>query len=138
MLYGSPHGDSLLQMTGQRLSKAFVEVLPTVSFFRIYEKGAVLGMHTDRPSCEISMTVALSDNDWPLNIVDKNGEFRSYALKKGDAVLYRGCDVEHGRNSPLKYDHSAHIFLHYVEANGKYKHKKFDGRDRLGIMGKVS
>lgn len=33
---------------------------------RIYLKGEELTRHKDRPSCEISGTLCIDDNDWPI------------------------------------------------------------------------
>jgi len=53
-------------------------------------------------------------------------------LEDGDAVIYRGCDVEHWRNE-YKSDYHAQVFLHYVNKNGpNAKHYK-DGRPMFGL-----
>jgi hypothetical protein len=44
-------------------------------------------------------------------------------IEKGDAVIYRGCEIEHWRpvfneESP-SWHHQA--FIHYIDLNGPYK-----------------
>jgi hypothetical protein len=36
-----------------------LDLIPTYSYARVYEKGAILKRHKDRPSCEISTTLNL-------------------------------------------------------------------------------
>ena len=42
------------------------KLLPTYSYMRIYKKGDVLADHRDRESCEISATLNLSGEKWPI------------------------------------------------------------------------
>ena len=44
----------------------------------------------------------------------------SFELNEGDAVLYAGCDQEHGRPGIYKGEGMAQVFLHYVRKEGKY------------------
>lgn len=96
------------------------ELLPTYSYSRLYTNGNVLEKHTDRPSCEISMTVQLGRSHhyaWPIYMGSKR-----FDLAEGDGVIYRGCDVEHWRDAcdgPDGYI-TGQIFLHYVRKNGPY------------------
>ena len=47
-----------------------LELIPTYSYARIYKKGDILRRNKDRPSCEISTTVNLGGNQWPIFIED--------------------------------------------------------------------
>ncbi len=63
--------------------------MPTYAFTRFYTYNAELVKHTDRPACEISVSV-MWDSDgtkWPL-YVDGN----PVDMKPGDAVIYLGCE----------------------------------------------
>ena len=52
------------------------KVLPTYCFARRYVKGNVLKIHTDRPACEISLTIHLNgDRSWPIWIRNEDGFF---------------------------------------------------------------
>jgi hypothetical protein len=46
---------------------------PNYSYARIYKNGDVLRRHKDRFSCEISTTINLGGDDWPIYL-DPTGE----------------------------------------------------------------
>ena len=46
-------------------------------------------------------------------------------LKPGDGVIYKGHDIEHWRE-PYEGDYHMQVFLHYVDANGKFANHKGD------------
>ena len=72
-----------------------------------------------------------------LNLRDSGEDWALYfdgtpvVTKVGDAVIYKGMDVEHWRE-PFKGDHQAQVFLHYVRVDGKYAHFSGDGRPMYG------
>ena len=83
----------------------------------------LLKKHKDRHSCEISVTVFIvsdGEHEWPIYMDGKKVN-----LTPGDGVIYRGCDIEHWRE-PYKGDYHMQVFLHYVDANGKYANHKGD------------
>ena len=43
-----------------------LELIPTYSYARVYKKGDILRRHKDRPSCEISTTLNLGGDPWPI------------------------------------------------------------------------
>ena len=103
------------------------------SYYRNYYNDAILRRHRDRPSAEYSATICINkDSDWPIFMEDKDGVAHEIELNPGDMVVYRGDLLYHWRN---KYSGKTHrqIFLHYVEAGGKYNNFKFDERPMLGI-----
>lgn len=103
-------------------------VLPTYCYSRLYAKGEELKKHTDRPSCEISVTLNLGGNkDWDIFFTKPNGEVVSIALKPGQGAIYLGMISEHWRE-PFKGKEYAQVFLHYVRSNGKYWNYCFDRR----------
>jgi len=106
--------------------KTKLKLTPTYSYMRIYKKGDELKKHTDRESCEISATLNLSGDKWPIFI-----EGNAISLSVGDMVIYKGCELEHWRE-PFKGDTCVQVFLHYNKTNGKFENK-FDGRDFLGL-----
>ena len=126
-----------------------LELIPTYSYARIYKKGDILKRHKDRPSCEISTTLNLGGNPWPIfidgtganNVVDeykniiKPGapEGTKVLLDVGDMLVYSGCELEHWRE-PFDGDICGQVFLHYNHVNGPFAEKnKFDGRPMLGL-----
>jgi hypothetical protein len=97
-------------------------LLPTYCYSRIYYKDSVLEPHIDRPSCEYSLTIHL-DGSHPWDILMKDLETKETVgvlLNPGDAVLYKGCEIEHARDCYLG-DWYLQCFLHYVDANGIYQ-----------------
>ena len=126
-----------------------LELIPTYSYARIYKKGDILRRHKDRPSCEISTTVNLGGNPWPIfidgtgadNVVDeykniiKPGapEGTKVLLDVGDMLVYSGCELEHWRE-PFDGNICGQVFLHYNHVNGPFADKnRFDGRAMLGL-----
>jgi hypothetical protein len=130
-VYGDTRMDTLLAtLTPIVEAKAGVSVYPTYSYFRVYKKGDVLKKHRDRPSCEISLSLSLGydpDEPWPLWI-DSGAGATAIPMKKGDAVLYKGCDVLHWREE-FKGNYAAQVFLHYVDQQGPHREWRFDKRE---------
>ena len=135
-------------------AKTGMDLVPTYSYTRLYEKGNILHRHKDRPSCEISTTLHLGGNEWPIfldptgadnilsatsnSAVVKPGATKGIQvdLKVGDMLIYSGCDLEHWRE-PFQGNICAQVFLHYNHANGPFaKTNLFDGRPLLGLPGK--
>ena len=121
-----PIMDSLM-LTKQKIMEreTGVKLLPTYSFWRMYTFGSDLEKHTDRPSCEISVTVNIGGDGTPWPIFMENTPIN---LNPGDAAIYLGCEVEHWREE-FKGDWQAQTFLHYVDANGPNTEHKFDKRE---------
>ena len=129
-----------------------LELIPTYSYTRLYEKGNILKRHKDRPSCEISTTLHLGGDEWPIFIDPTGADFVIYGkteqdnsvkpgapkgirvdLKVGDMLIYSGCDLEHWRE-PFQGNVCSQVFLHYNHANGPYaKTNLLDKRPMLGI-----
>ena len=89
--YGDQATDSLMLKKKNLIeNESGKKLLPTYSFWRCYTQYADLEKHTDRPSCEISVSVNINSDgtSWPIFM-----EGTSLDLKKGDAVLYLGCEV---------------------------------------------
>jgi hypothetical protein len=125
-----------------------LKLYETNTFARIYKKGDVLKKHKDRFSCEISTTLNLGGDPWPIYLEpdEKKGtrDIRGiYSpstskgvqinLKPGDMLIYSGCDLEHWREE-FKGETCAQVFLHYnnIKTKGAEKNK-FDGRPHLGL-----
>ncbi len=108
---------------------------PTYSFTRVYFRGHALPCHTDRPSCEVSVSINLGphlETPWPIWVKGPLGQ-SAVVLAPGDGVLYRGIECEHWRE-PLEADHMTQVFLHYVEKDGKYSEWKYDKRPSIGTQ----
>jgi hypothetical protein len=131
------------KLTGLKLN-------PTYSYARIYKKGDVLERHKDRFSCEISTTMNLGGDDWPIYLENKknvgipddknyfaktNNKGTKVVLKPGDMLVYKGMILEHWREVFLGED-CAQVFLHYNDVNSKVGNSEeniFDGRPHLGL-----
>jgi hypothetical protein len=128
---------------------------PNYSYARIYKKGDVLERHKDRFSCEISTTLNLGGDLWPiyLNPNTKEGyvtgptmglhQVQRYVpsssqgvkidLKPGDMLVYAGCELEHWRE-PFTGEHCGQVFLHYNNlATPGASENIFDTRPHLGL-----
>lgn len=107
-------------------------VLPTYTYARLYSENEILAPHSDRPSCEISVTLNLGgDCDWPIYIKNPEGEAQEVILKPGQAMIYLGCDAMHWRKS-FDGTECAQVFLHYVKLNGNNWTYCFDHRPQSG------
>jgi len=130
-------------------AKTGMELLPTYSYTRLYEKGNKLKRHKDRPSCEVSTTLHLGGDEWPIFLDPSGGDFVidefkeihkpgapkgvRVDLKIGDMLIYSGCDLEHWRE-PFQGNICSQVFLHYNHANGPFAQTNFlDKRPILGI-----
>lgn len=134
--YGDLMMDGLLNMLLPDMEKASgLRLFPTYSYFRVYKHGDTLAKHTDRPSCEISVSLCLGFDDgkgWPLWIEGPRGA-SSASLAAGDALLYRGIECPHWRER-FEGVSQAQVFLHYVDQNGPCAEWKFDkGSSTAGL-----
>jgi len=113
--------------------KTELKLIPTYSYARIYKKGDILHRHKDRFSCEISTTLNLGGDQWPIYI-EPNHKIN---LSPGDMLIYRGNLLEHWREKFNGQD-CVQVFLHYNNAATKgAKNNIFDNRIHLGLPGDV-
>ena len=128
------------KLTGMKLN-------PTYSYARIYKMGDVLDRHKDRFSCEISTTMNLGGDEWPIYLENKKnvGEPKDgfpavtdnkgtkIILKPGDMLVYKGMILEHWREAFIGKD-CAQVFLHYNnEFSPGADDNIFDQRPHLGL-----
>ena len=115
--------------TGLKLS-------PTYSYARIYKNGDVLARHKDRYSCEISTTLNLGGDKWPIYLdpTGKNGQAGiKVDLEPGDMLIYSGCELEHWREE-FKGKDCGQVFLHYNKSSSKKaKENLYDKRPFAGL-----
>jgi hypothetical protein len=139
----------LVKMLPVMASETGLDLVPTYSYARIYKHGDILKRHKDRPSCEISTTLNLGGDPWPIyidgtgadnvideqrNIIKPNApEGTKVLLEVGDMLVYSGCELEHWRE-PFEGNICGQVFLHYNHRNGLFADKnKFDKRPLLGV-----
>ena len=122
---------------------------PTYAYARIYKTGDILHRHKDRFSCEISTTLNLGGDEWPIYIENKknvgvpddkkgitassNNKGSKVILQPGDMLVYKGMILEHWRE-PFVGQDCAQVFLHYNNvASPNADENIFDGRPHLGL-----
>tara|TARA_R100001015_G_C4629998_1_gene191298 strand:+ start:1601 stop:2206 length:606 start_codon:yes stop_codon:yes gene_type:complete len=122
----------LLMVQGVMEKHTKLKLNPTYSYARIYKAGDVLKKHKDRFSCEISTTLNLGGDMWPIHLRAKNKDIR-INLKPGDMLVYRGIELEHWREE-FQGDNCAQVFLHYNDEKSKDSNKNiYDTREHLGL-----
>jgi len=133
-----------------------LKLYPSYSYARIYKKGDILKRHKDRFSCEISTTMNLGGDDWPIyldptgqsSVIPGVGEHDveeskrliknpnkgvRVDLKPGDMLVYSGCELEHWREK-FKGKECVQVFLHYNNRKTPgAKDNMFDKRPHLGL-----
>ena len=126
-----------------------LNLIPTYSYARLYKNGDELKRHKDRPSCEISTTINLGGDPWPIfidstgtdNVIDELKNIHKpnapkgtkVLLEVGDMLVYTGCDLEHWRE-PFDGNICGQVFLHYNHVDGPFaENNKFDRRPLLGL-----
>ena len=125
-----------------------LKLYPAYTYARIYKKGDELKRHKDRFSCEISTTMNLGGDKWPIylspneNVGVADGKKITNVskakgikvnLKPGDMLVYRGCELEHWREK-FKGKECIQVFLHYNDRKTPgAKKNMFDKRMHLGL-----
>jgi len=151
-VHGATIFDSLLEQLLPNFELASGKKLyPTYAYARLYAPGEELKIHTDRPACEISvtLTIGFEGNSWPIYMGDHDetkttekriGEHNTeYWLKNisriemdvGDAIIYKGQEKVHWREPYKEGKWHAQVFLHYVDVNGPNAEWKYDKRPKL-------
>lgn len=143
-IYGDVAMETLLFNLKDKMEKITeYKLIPTYAYARLYETGAELRRHVDRPSCEVSTTLNLGGDPWPifLNVEEKHsyGNFKTnnhpgkkITLNKGDMLVYEGGSQEHWRE-PFTGKECGQVFLHYNIDIPENSHRLYDGRSGLGV-----
>tara|TARA_Y100001938_G_scaffold143955_1_gene217651 strand:- start:176 stop:796 length:621 start_codon:yes stop_codon:yes gene_type:complete len=132
--YGNVAMDTLMLKCQPKMEKATaLKLYPAYSYARIYSKGDELKRHKDRFSCEISTTMNLGGDDWPIYLKDANKKEVKVKLNPGDMLVYRGVELEHWREK-FRGKECVQVFLHYNNVNTPgAKENMFDKRIHLGL-----
>ena len=137
-VYGDTFMETLMMKVLPVMEKhTELKLLPTYTYTRAYKKGDILHRHKDRPSCQISTTLHLGGDEWPIYLDPTGGDNvptgNQVDLKIGDMLVYSGCELEHWREA-FEGNVCVQTFLHYNDANGRFgKENIFDKRPLLGI-----
>ena len=134
--YISPYETLLLKCQPKMEEVTGLKLYPAYTYARIYKKGDELKRHKDRFSCEISTTMNLGGDDWPIYL-EPSGEVGKKGirvdLKPGDMLVYSGCELEHWRNK-FKGKECVQVFLHYNNRKTPgARDNMFDKRPHLGL-----
>jgi len=133
--YGLPVSEALMgYLLPFMEEKTGYKLFPTYSYGRVYLNGAALARHVDRPACEISLSLTISESGgkpWPLQCETLTGEVAAITLAPGDMMIYKGLEVPHWRE-PFAGERQLQLFLHYVRQDGPHASQRFDGRPHLG------
>ena len=129
--------ETLLQNLQPKMEKETdLKLISTYSYARIYKKGDILKRHKDRYSCEVSTTLNIGGDEWPIYLEpsgEEGKEGTKVILNQGDMLIYKGCEVEHWREA-FEGDNCGQVFLHYNDASDpKAEENKYDRRPFLGL-----
>lgn len=139
-IYGDPVFDTLLEKVRPEIEKLTgLSLLPTYSYARLYKPDDELKPHIDRKQCEISATITLGYDGklWPIwtsESTDPTDNPKSFDIEIGDILLYRGMEINHWRKPYKEGKRQCQVFLHYVDANGKYADFVYDKREKLNLI----
>lgn len=146
-IYSATAMETLLETVLPKMEKITkLKLVPNYSYARIYKKGDILGRHKDRFSCEVSTTLNLGGDLWPIFLdPSMSGEDKGKGyipgdkkgikvnLSQGDMLVYPGVIYEHWREK-FEGNFCAQVFLHYNSIYTKDAVKnKFDTRPHLGL-----
>jgi len=149
-IYADPAMETLMMKVLPKMQQETgLKLVPTYSYARLYKKGDILARHKDRPSCEVSCTLNLGGDPWPIfidgtgsnNVIDEYKNIMrpdapkgtKVLLEVGDMLVYSGCELEHWRE-PFEGNTCGQVFLHYNHVNGPFAEKnRFDKRPMLGV-----
>jgi len=153
-IYSDPAMDTLMLKCQNIVEKETkLKLYPNYTYARLYKKGDELKRHKDRFSCEISVTINLGGDLWPIflspyenvgipewveggkkgiNTVSKAKGVK-INLEPGDMIIYKGNELEHWREKFTK-EICGQVFLHYnnVKTKGS-KENRFDTKIHLGL-----
>ena len=135
-VYGDPAFDMVMAMSTGDIGRIVgKKLIPQYTYARIYKNGSDLKIHSDRPECQYSVTLSLGgeyEKPWPIWIKDYAGKSHEVPLDVGDMLVYSGCELAHWREK-FEGDTQYQLFMHYVDSEGEFKDRVFDGRSNLGL-----
>ena len=99
------------------------KLIPTYNYGRVYTKDSYMDKHKDRAQCDLSMTLTIAFNNrtpWPINLKNPvTNEEKEVSLYSGDALIYRGGEIQHWRtpnkSNTIQYQH----FFHWIDTESE-------------------
>lgn len=116
----------LEKLIGKKLHQTF-------SYGRIYVRDTELYPHRDRTSGEWVGNICISSDpeyDWAF-YVDVQGKTFEVVAHTGDLIVFKGHEDMHWRHKYQGDKEQIQCFVSYVEQDGKYADRKWDGRPML-------
>ena len=101
-----------------------LKLIPTYCLTRKYFQGSILDSHTDRDASEISLTYCISGPEWEINMGDN-----TLITKIGNGVIYKGCELPHGRSKPSSGE-VIQVFNHWVILDGAKSKNAYDNNEK--------
>ena len=87
-----------------------IPVKKSYCFLSIYRDGGICPLHTDRPQCEYTIDVCISQREpWTIYV-----DGRPFDMQENDAVIYSGTQSPHYRNRIQEGNHCFLVFFHFV------------------------
>ena len=91
----------LVKMLPVMAKETGLQLIPTYSYARLYKNGDILRRHKDRPSCEISTTLNLGGDPWPIfidgtganTVIDEYKQIHKPNAPEGTKVLLEVGDM---------------------------------------------
>lgn len=133
-VYGSLFSDPLLDLLKPKIEEIVGNKLHSAySYARVYYNAAEMEAHLDRPSSEHALTITISfdKTPWDIYLQDFNKVETCVKLDVGCGVLYQGTKIPHWRD-PYDGTEQVQFMLFWVDQDGPYADKKYDGRPLLG------
>lgn len=118
-----PLAEWIHQFVADILRPAFpVEVKPSYSYLSIYQGGATLERHTDRPQCEFTVSLCVDASTgaegWPLYVESPvDNALIEVHLRLGDAIIFKGRELPHHRRAMAPGESFTSLLFHFVETS---------------------
>jgi len=102
-----------------------IELIGTAVYgLRKYTRGAYLLSHLDHLETHVVsaiLNIAQDvDEDWPLQIMDHNGNPHEVILAPGEMIWYESAKLVHARIKPLVGKYFENMFVHYMPRSLKW------------------
>lgn len=131
-LYQPPSSLALVPRLEQQIVPTFGKLKFENSYLRSYVKGSILGIHTDRPGLDVTLSVCLEHNfegayplwcsqesfldRWDVTIIDHSkwkSKATPFELELGDGAVMEGIKYPHWRDTFDQDARAVYIFFHW-------------------------
>jgi hypothetical protein len=118
------HREPLAEWLHQQIADILKPILsgrfkPSYSFVCAYTGGAELPRHTDRAQCEVTVSLCVDASPgaerWPLYLESAGGVMVESRLGIGHALVFKGRELPHSRNTLADGERFVTLLFHFVE-----------------------